>query len=327
MAMGTVAVAGAAGFVGRHIVAALLNAGYSVRALVRDAERAREALPTDGRLTLVVGDVLENGKAQELIGGCAACVNAVGILRAEGKSTFKGAHIDAVRTLTKACEEKGVSRFVQISSLGVSELGKAEYQTRQGRGERIVRGSSLAWTILRPSLIHGAESDFIGMLAGLGTGHEAPYIFMPYFTRWQTDKRIPMGGELAIDPVVEPVHVDDVAAAVVASLAKAASIGEVYHLTGAERLSWPQLLEVVRDQTGGNHGIKPWGIPGPVAAVVASAAGMVGLGKFLPFDRGMALMGTQDSVSEKVKVQKHLGMQCRGFTATFAGYAGELAGH
>ena len=88
-------------------------------------------------------------------------------------------------------------------------------------------------------------------------------------------------------------------AAVVASLAKAASIGEVYHLTGAERLSWPQSLAVVRDQTGGNHGVRPWGIPGPVAAVVASAAGAVGLGKFLPFDRGMALMGAEDSVSEK----------------------------
>jgi uncharacterized protein YbjT (DUF2867 family) len=214
MATGTVAVSGAAGFVGRHIVAALLKAGYSVRALVRDAERAREVLPTDGRLMLVVGDVLEAGKSEELVSGCAACVNAVGILRAEGKSTFKGAHIDAVRALTKACEAKGVSRFVHISSLGVSELGKAEYQTSKAEGERLVRGSSLAWTILRPSLIHGAESDFIGMLAGLGTGLEAPYIFMPYFTRWQTDKRIPMGGEMAIDPVVEPVHVDDVAAAV-----------------------------------------------------------------------------------------------------------------
>lgn len=323
---GTVAVTGAGGFVGRHVVKALVGAGYSVRALVRDSAKARDVLPQEG-VTLVVGDVLEGQKAAELVKGCTACINLIGILRESGKATFQKAHVESTRALVKACEGAGVSRYVQMSALGVSELGAAEYQRTKFEGERLVRGSSLEWTIFRPSLIHGVESEFLDMVAGFASGLEAPYVFLPYFTRWKTDKRVPMGGEEESDPVVEPVHVDDVAAAFVKSLTNPTTVGEIYNLVGSERISWPSLLEVVRDHTGGHHGLKPFGIPGPVAGAVAYVAGGIGLGRFLPFDRGMALMSAQDSVSETQKVKKHLGMEFRPFTKSFLEYAGEFGGH
>ena len=61
-AITTVAVTGATGFVGRAIVAELVAKGYSVRALVRDREKARRTLPSlgaSGKVHLVVGDVLD----------------------------------------------------------------------------------------------------------------------------------------------------------------------------------------------------------------------------------------------------------------------------
>jgi uncharacterized protein YbjT (DUF2867 family) len=325
---GVVAVTGATGFVGRHMVKALVDARYSVRALVRDSAKAREILSVaDGRVTLVVGDALEAGKAQELVRGCTACINLIGMLREEGSATFKKLHVEVTRALVAACEAGGVGRYLQMSAMGASELGRAKYQTTKFEAERLVRGSSLAWTIFRPSLIHGVESEFLDMVAGFASGLEQPYVFMPYFTRWQTEKRVPMGGEEAIDPTVQPVHVDDVAAAFVKAINNPRTIGEIYNLVGSERLKWPALLETVRDHTGGNPGLKPMGIPAPVAGVVAEVARHAGLGKFLPFDRGMALMASEDSVSEMEKARKHLGMEFRPFTKSFAEYAGKLGGH
>lgn len=326
MGKGMVAVTGASGFVGRHMVAALGQAGYSVRALVRDIEKGRDVLPKDG-VTLVVGDVLEPDKARELVMGCAACINLIGILRESGRSTFKRCHVESTAALVAACEAGKVSRFLQMSALGASELGKTEYQTSKFEAERLVRGSALEWTIFRPSLIHGVESEFLDMVAGFASGLEPPYTFLPYFTRWKTEKRVPMGGEQAIDPVVQPVHVDDVAKAFVSSIGNAKTIGEIYNLVGSERLAWPRLLEVVRDHAGGNQNLRPWGVPAPIAGVAAMAAGAVGLGRFLPFDRGMAIMASEDSVSETEKARKHLGMEFRPFTASFVEYAEALGGH
>lgn len=326
MGKGTVAVAGASGFVGRHMVAALLQAGYSVRALVRDLAHARDVLPKEG-VTLVVGDALDPGKAAELVNGCTACINLVGILRENASATFRRAHVEVTRALVGACEDKGVHRYLQMSALGVSELGRAEYQTTKFEAERLVRGSTLEWTIFRPSLIHGPESEFLDMVAGFASGLEPPYVFLPYFRRWKTDKRIPMGGEEQIDPVVEPVHVDDVAKAFVSSITNAKAVGEIYNLVGPERLPWPRVLEVIRDYAGGNPGLKPWGVPAPLAAALATAADAVGMGRFLPFDRGMVIMASEDSVSETEKARKHLGMEFRPFTASFAEYAETLGGH
>jgi NADH dehydrogenase len=328
MGKGIIAVTGASGFVGRHVIAALVEAGYTVRALVRDLVKAREALPAaDARITLVVGDVLDPGVAAQLVTGCAACINLIGILRESGRATFKRTHVESTRALVEACEKGRVPRFLQMSALGASELGRAAYQTTKFEGERLVRESTLAWTIFRPSLIHGPESEFLDMVAGFASGLEPPYVFLPYFRRWKTDKRVPMGGEEQIDPVVEPVHVDDVARAFVKSLENTRTIGEIYNLAGSERLAWPQVLELIRDHAGGNPHLRAWGVPAPLAAAVASGAAMVGLGKYLPFDRGMVVMASEDSVSEMDKARKHLGMEFRAFTPSFMEYAEGLAEH
>ena len=87
----------------------------------------------------------------------------------------------------------------------------------------------------------------------------------------------------------------------------------------------PALLEAIRDGTGGNAKVRPWGLPSKCGQCAATVAGKVGLGNLLPFDAGMAYLAAQDGVSEMEKVKRHLGLECRGFAASFARYAGELA--
>ncbi len=319
----TVAVTGATGFVGRYVVRALLERGYAVRALARTAESAR-ALPPHAGLTLVQGNVLDAGVPAELLRGATACIHLIGIIReAGGGQTFQRVHVEATQAMVDACREAGVGRFLHMSALGAGPEGPSKYQKTKWEGEQVVRRSGLAWTIFRPSIIHGAEGEFIQMVKRMCSGQEPPYYFIPYFSRpGPADTRVPLGSSAWESAKVQPVAVEDVAAAFVAALERPVTIGEIYNLVGPDVMDWPELLTHLRDAIPScNTRLAPWHIPGTHGAMIARAAKVFGLGGLLPFDEGQALMATQDSVSETVKARAHLGVSPRPFREAVAAYA------
>lgn len=86
----------------------------------------------------------------------------------------------------------------------------------------------------------------------------------------------------------------------------------------------PALLEKIKAGTHGNENLHPFGVPAKAGVVAATVAGKVGLGRLLPFDAGMAIMGSLDTTAEREKVRRHLGLSTRGFSETFATYASSI---
>lgn len=321
----SVAVAGATGFVGRYIVRELLSRQHSVRALVRDRAKAESVLPRDPRLTLVTGDVLDAGALSSLVSGAGACINAIGIIRQHGGETFKKLHVDAVRALTSACRDAGATRFVHISALGVTDSGKTAYQKTKFHGETLVRASGLDWTVLRPSLIHGPDGEFVRMAKGWVTGTKQPWFFLPYFTRGVLTSDVPLAAIRREPASLQPVAVEDVARAAAECLERPETAGEVINLVGPETLTWPELLRTMRDTIpGANEGLEPLGIPAEAAAAQARIAGMLGIGGLLPFDEGMAHMGAMDTTASPEKARQMLAFDPRPFTAALKGYAARI---
>ena len=143
---------------------------------------------------LVVGDVLDGRSPRELLRGCDACVNAIGILReSSGGQTFTRMHAGATEALVDASKALSVGRFLQVSALGVRAQGASAYQRTKWDAELIVRRSGLDWTIFRPSMIHAPDSGMMQELSKLVTGKSPPYKFMPYFARAVTDTSVCMG--------------------------------------------------------------------------------------------------------------------------------------
>ncbi len=319
----TVMVAGASGFVGRHVVKALLESGFSVQALGRDRAKVRKALPDHANLTLVDD---RNSADLKISGPVSAIVNCVGILRERsGGQTFQAVHVNTTRRLVQAARQAGVKRFIQISALGVSDDGVCDYQRSKWQAEQIVRRSDLDWTILRPSLIHGVGSGFIETATGWVRGKSQPWLFLPYFQRGRINSDLPLAAMDRTTPTVQPVAVEDVASAVVACVRHSESIGEIYNLAGSERLTWPELLHHIRDHTpGAKKKLKAVGVPAEIAAAQAWVAGKLGLGALLPFDRGMALMGGEDSVADTTKASVDLAWAPRAFRQSFKTYAAKL---
>lgn len=328
---GTIAVTGSTGFVGHHVVKQALASGWHVRALVRDYAKADAILPTDpalhgGRLTLVRGDALDAKALVDLTREATGVINCAGIIReARGGQTFKRLHIGATDTLVRAAEMNSVSRLVQLSAAGVSDEGICEYQRSKFAGEQIVRASTLDWTILRPSLIHGPTSEYIRMAGAMAQGKAQPFVLLPYFVRTRTVMSVPGGAGRWEEPVIAPVFVGDVARCAVESVTNESAVGEIVHLCGPQTLYWYQMLTVIRDTVPHAHRKMPIiGIPADIAAIKATAMKYLGLGSVLPFDAGMALMASQDCACDTAKARQIFGTGFADFATTFSGYAGAI---
>lgn len=321
----TIAITGGTGFVGRHLVREMLGRGWGVRVLARDSHKAAAVLGVDERVRIVVGDPFDDAATGAMLDGADACVHLIGIIReAPNGQTFRRVHVEATRAMVEACAGAGVRRFVHMSAIAADPEGRAEYQRTKFEGEQIVRGSGLDWTIFRPGLIHGADGEFMRMARGWAEGRRVPFVFLPYFSRIEQEGvPSPVNPPRLVDPVVAPVHVEDVARAFAEALETPESIGELYRLGGAERLTMPALLRFVRDTTPqGKKGMPTLGLPGVLAAAKANASRALGLGGLLPFDAGMALMGSEDAVCDNGKAAVHLGFEPRGFTESAREYLG-----
>ncbi len=122
-----VAITGATGFVGRHLVTHLLTAGHGVRCWYRPTSD-RSGLAASAQLEWVPGQLNDEPSAQKLVEGCQAVVHAALDRPGEG---FRGAEGDLVAfvernvlgtvRLIEAARQAGVARFVFISTCAVHE--------------------------------------------------------------------------------------------------------------------------------------------------------------------------------------------------------------
>lgn len=322
-----VAVTGATGFVGRNVVRVLLDRGYSVRALVRDPAKARKVLPhsEDGAIDWIVGGAFDQGAMRELAQSADAFIHTIGIRREfQPDVTFDRLHPGATRSALEAAAGGGVSRFVHISALGTRPDAVSAYHKSKFASETLVRRSKLNWTILRPSLIHGPDGEFMRMVKDWVLSRAAPWFFLPYFVRVEMSKGFPPKPRL-VSALIQPVGVDEVAGAAVSSLENAQSIGEIYALGGAETLDWPTMLRTVRDAlpiTESRKRVVP--LPGRIAWLKALGAEAVGMGGLLPFGPSEPLMAMEDSICALDKAREHLGFQPREFTGAVREYASQI---
>lgn len=330
-----VAVAGATGFVGRAIVAEAVARGYTVRALVRDAAKATEVIHAGANpssVQFIEGDVFDAASLQRLLEPVgdgtpiAGLVNAIGIRREQGPGvTYQREHVRVAELLIGAAKAAGVPRFVQVSALGTRPNAATAYHRSKYEAETLVRDSGLAWTILRPSLIHGPDGEFMKMVKDWVLGRAQPFFFLPYFTRVRFDAEKPFGPPALESAKIQPVAVEDVAFAAVESLVDAQAAGEVYELVGPVAYDWPTLLMAVRDALPmSDPSKKPIGIPAPLAVVAAVKAKIFGLGGLLPFGPSEPVMATEDQLASGVKARTQLGLQPRDFESALAEYADQI---
>ena len=158
---------GGTGFVGRSVCEALARRDAALRVVVpsRRPERAKRLAPLP-TVQLVRADVHDETQLAALLDGCDAVVNLVGILHGSA-AAFERAHVELPRKLAGVCRARGVARLVHVSALGADASGPSRYLRSKGHGEAVLREAALELSVLRPSVIFGADDRFLNLFAQL----------------------------------------------------------------------------------------------------------------------------------------------------------------
>ncbi|MQL53006.1 NAD(P)H-binding protein [Desulfofundulus thermobenzoicus] len=218
-------VTGATGLVGRHMVPALLEAGYRVRCMVRDGQRARSTL--GGGPEFVPANVTDPPSLLEACRGVETVIHLVAVIREKGATTFDRINVQGTRHVVDAAERAGCRRFIHLSALGVREDPAYRYVYSKWLGEQAVRSSRLAWTIFRPSVLYGRGFGFFDRMA------QSLKLFPPPFAP------VP-----AASSRFQPLAADDLARCVVLALANPDTAGKTFELGGPEHLTYGQMLDI-----------------------------------------------------------------------------------
>ena len=161
-----VLVLGGNGFLGRHAVAALCEAGASVSIGTRRPERIDES--TWGRTLREVRfeSLLSRQAWLPLLSNIDVVINCVGILRQRPGESYEAIHHHAPAALASACAQTGV-RFIHTSALGLHEGAKSRFLSSKLRGEVAIRASGCDYALVRPSLLDGVGGFGATWLRGL----------------------------------------------------------------------------------------------------------------------------------------------------------------
>jgi nucleoside-diphosphate-sugar epimerase len=143
------AVTGATGFVGAHLLDAALAAGHSVKALTR-----REQPPRDG-VDWISGDLDSRAALERLVDEAEAVIHVAGAINAPNAAGFEKANVTGTLAMLAAATAGGVRHFVHVSSLAAREPKLSLYGGSKARAEELVHASGLDWAIVRPPAVYG----------------------------------------------------------------------------------------------------------------------------------------------------------------------------
>jgi NADH dehydrogenase len=262
--MSTILVTGATGFVGSHLVPALLAAGHRVVAFTRtpaNGDDLLSRLPAADRAMVEVrlGDVTKPASLERALGGVDAVVHLVAIPRDfNGGASLRLVNTEGTRAVVAAMWKTGVRRLIHLGAMGVEDDPDLHYASSKAKAEVLVADSGLDWTILKPSIQFGEGDGFFNIVAGLV--RISPGL-VP----------VPGRGRARF----QPIHTDDVAAVVVRGLDDPTTIGQSFELGGPRYWTYREITSEVLHALDKRRVIVP--MPVPLIRLVAGAAELVHL--------------------------------------------------
>jgi uncharacterized protein YbjT (DUF2867 family) len=257
---------GASGFIGQHLLNALLAEGHEVVCAVRRVKKSK-----DPRLSFIHADFTNDTDKSVWLArltGIDAVINAVGIFRESGAQTFEKLHVQTPRALFAACaESEDVHMIVQLSALGADDHADTAYHLSKKAADDYLAALPVRAAIVQPSLVYGSDGTSARVFKALAS--------MPFAVRFGDAPQL-----------VQPVHVDDVVAAIVALLRRrlyldqgdtpgarmpGARAAQRLPLVGPQALSFTDYLAALRRSMG----------MGPLR-VLRLPSGLARFGRWLP---------------------------------------------
>ncbi|KAB1076233.1 NAD-dependent epimerase/dehydratase family protein [Methylobacterium planeticum] len=260
-----VALTGATGFIGRHLLRALSARGYRVRVLLR-----RPIAVPEGASSAVVGDLTRPMNMAAALTDVDAIVHSAGLAHAMSgapEDDYRTLNTEATHRLAEAAARAKVRRFVFLSSIRAqvgasSDRVQTEHEApaptdAYGRSklaaEEALAGTGLDWVALRPVLVYGAGVK--GNMAALLRLARSPY-------------PLPLA---SLHKRRSLVSVESLAGAVETVLAAAAPLRRPLVVADPDALTLPEMVAALRSGLGRSPGLVP--VPAPLLGLACRLAG------------------------------------------------------
>ena len=218
-----VTIYGGSGFVGRYIARRMAKAGWRVRVATRRPNEALFVKPygSVGQVEPIFCNIRDDASVRAVMQGADAVVNCVGTFDKGGRNSFEAIQNIGAGRIARLAAELGVGQLVHISAIGADAGSDSLYAQSKAAGEAAVLAAFPTATILRPSVVFGAEDQFFNRFAGMA----------------RLGPILPVVGA---STKFQPVYVDDVAQAAVAGVLGKGS--GIYELGGPDVASFRDLM-------------------------------------------------------------------------------------
>ncbi|MFN2227702.1 MAG: NAD(P)H-binding protein, partial [Anaerolineae bacterium] len=215
-------VTGATGYIGGRLVPALLEAGYRVRALARDARRL-EGRPWSDQIDVVEGDATRPETLAPAMDGVWAAYYFIHSLTDTAEYRERDRRV--ARDFGYAARDAGVARIIYLGGLGDPEADLSEHlRSRQETGAALAE-ASVPVTEFRAAVIVGSGSLSFEMVRYLT--ERLPAMLCP---RWVYTR-------------IQPIAIRDVLRYLVDALEVPESAGRVVEIGGADVVTYGDMMK------------------------------------------------------------------------------------
>lgn len=257
----TVAVDGATGYVGTHLVHALCKKGIGVRAIVHPGANSKDCdfLLNSGAELFKTDLDAGSDTLKRALDGADCVVHLIGSIAPKKGQKLEDLHAGMTQHLLEA--NKGMTaKMLMITALGTAENAESLYHRSKWQAEELLRKSGHTYMILRPSLILGRQ-----------VGRRDSKLMARYIHLINTRPRVPVlgGGK----NLLQPVFVGDLATAISKACLDASLVNKTIEIGGTEVLSMKDLLGKLMDALGKQKPLQP--VPLGLAAMLAPILEMV----------------------------------------------------
>lgn len=224
---------GGTGFVGKHIVKRLAEAGYLIRIFTRNQDKASslKLCGNLGQISVFEGDLSDEKSILKSMEECDVVINLIGILYETRRCDFHTAHVKIAGRIAKAAKIKNVPMMIHFSAMGIENSKLSKYAQSKIEGEKVVVSEFPKAIIIKPSLIFGKEDNFFNKFARLAT-------ILPF---------LPLIGEGTTK--FQPICVTDLAEVVYRIIKLNKQDKAVYFLGGPKIYSFKSLLKFILNVT------------------------------------------------------------------------------
>ncbi len=220
-----IAITGASGFVGRHLVASLAETEHNIRLLVHKKHIDNIS---GNKIETVFGDVHNPDSLNKAFGGIDAIYHLVGIIAETGQLTFEKTVAAGTKNVVAACIRNNVRHIVYLSALGTSETAISKYHQSKWQAEEAIRNSGIDYTIFRPSVIFGVGDGFVSMLVRL-------------------IKKSPLTPVVGRgDFLLQPVYIKDLVHLLIETLGNKKARNKTIEIGGPDKFSYKEILRIIK---------------------------------------------------------------------------------